>query len=72
MYKVKQAFVVQAVTLECVINGAPRRVSQGSWVPEGATIDKLTDKEQEVYGIYLVEPAKKTPKPPKEDEGDAE
>jgi len=69
MYTVKCKFTVKGPTLECVINGKPRRVSQGSWVPEGATIDKLTDTEREVYGIYLEGETKKAK--PKEVEGDA-
>lgn len=69
MHKVKHAFVVQAVTLECVINGKPRRVCQGSWVPEGATIAELTDDQVKLYGIYLAGEPKKAK--PKEDGTDA-
>jgi hypothetical protein len=53
MYTVTHTFTVRRGSLECKVRGAPRTISQGSWVPEGTTIETLTDQELEWYGPYL-------------------
>jgi hypothetical protein len=53
MYRVKERFVVMQTLLYVTVGGAPRTITQGSWVPEGAEIAELTSDELAVYGEYV-------------------